>query len=233
MNFKIESYKDILTNNYDAILFLNGELPNKKEIISLKTEINKGLSTNKLKPDNRKAALIAIDGAANHLFEINLIPDIIIGDLDSYENKFNKTQVEVIQIENQEQSDLEKAFYYCQSKKYRKILMLGTMGGEVDHILNNFSIIKKFANTFELTLINDKNIGLVLKTNLYQFYSKKNQKISLIPLTKAILSTKGLKWELDNEVLEFGIREGARNISISEEFQINISEGNLILFVNF
>jgi thiamine pyrophosphokinase len=57
-----------------------------------------------------------------------------------------------------------------------------------------------------------------------------NEIISLIPLPEARISTKNLKWELSNEKLELGIREGARNESIAEFIEIHVHKGELLLY---
>jgi len=54
--------------------------------------------------------------------------------------------------------------------------------------------------------------------------------ISLIPFPHARLSTNGLKWELEEEVLELSIREGARNRAVSTSLSIKLHEGRLLFF---
>jgi hypothetical protein len=39
-------------------------------------------------------------------------------------------------------------------------------------------------------------------------------------------------WELNNEILELGVREGARNIAIKQDISLIISEGELLLFLD-
>ncbi|MCX6164699.1 MAG: thiamine diphosphokinase, partial [Ignavibacteriae bacterium] len=50
-----------------------------------------------------------------------------------------------------------------------------------------------------------------------------------MPLAKGI-KTKGLKYKLDYEDLEFGIREGTLNTPISNEIKIEFASGDLLLF---
>ena len=61
---------------------------------------------------------------------------------------------------------------------------------------------------------------------------KENEIVSLIPQTKAKLSTDGLVWELDNETLELGVREGARNLTFKKEISIEIHKGSILLFID-
>jgi thiamine pyrophosphokinase len=69
------------------------------------------------------------------------------------------------------------------------------------------------------------SISIRMKTGI-------NETISLIPQPIAFLKTKNLQWELNNEALELGVREGARNRAISDEIEIKIISGEILLFVN-
>jgi hypothetical protein len=54
----------------------------------------------------------------------------------------------------------------------------------------------------------------------------------LIPQPYAALRTDNLLWELRDEPLTLGMREGARNRATAERVRILISAGEYFLFVN-
>jgi len=56
--------------------------------------------------------------------------------------------------------------------------------------------------------------------------------ISIIPQSTALLKTKNLNWELNNELLELGVREGARNQAIDSQIDIDILSGSILLFID-
>lgn len=56
--------------------------------------------------------------------------------------------------------------------------------------------------------------------------------ISIIPQPFVKLSTKNLLWNLNNETLELGSREGARNVATDNYISINILEGSILLFID-
>jgi thiamine pyrophosphokinase len=61
----------------------------------------------------------------------------------------------------------------------------------------------------------------------------KGQIVSLIPLGKVEgITTKGLKFPLNDETLEIGFREGASNAILQKQFSIEIKNGILLVFVN-
>lgn len=198
-------------DNFDAILALNGNLPE----ISFFESIN--------------STLIAADGAANNLLSINIIPDFIIGDLDSFDKNYKLNKTKIIQIDDQDTNDFEKCLIWCSKNNKHKILIIGFHGGELEHSINNISVFKKYAKKLELTILDNDRYGIFVDQSFYSNFNS-NEIISIIPLPSALLRTKGLVWELDNTLLELGIKEGARNRTKIDFVEINIISGQFLLF---
>ena len=60
-----------------------------------------------------------------------------------------------------------------------------------------------------------------------------NKTISLIPLTNITnINTKGLKWELIKENLNYGFINGISNIALQNDIEINIDNGELLVISN-
>ena len=208
---------DRYNNNYDAIVFLNGDLPSK--------QITDRFVSKKI---------LAADGASSHLFRNNIVPDIIIGDLDSINidliaSDFDRNKI--IQDTNQENTDFEKILIYCIGHDINRILVLGIHGGEIDHTLNNLSIIKKFNKRLDLWIFDSDKYGF-LADESFKISAKTNEMISLIPFPAARITTGNLKWNLNNEILELGIRDGARNRATNDEVTVDIHDGSLFCFVS-
>jgi len=83
-----------------------------------------------------KGHLVAVDGGANAL-PADLIPDIIIGDLDSLNNQERlATQTRLVQVDDQNSTDLEKAIRYCLDHKFpQPFVCIGFIGGRFDQTL--------------------------------------------------------------------------------------------------
>jgi thiamine pyrophosphokinase len=202
--------------NFDVFICLNGRLSQKIPFLK-KDEL-----------------IIAADGAFKKLLKINLIPDIVIGDFDSIGNydKSEYLDTEFIFDPDQETNDFEKILNYCLKRKLKDILIFGINGGQLEHTLNNLSVMMKFSDKLDLKIYDRSRIGYIIN-NHQTISTDQNEIISLIPLPKSKLSTKNLKWSLENEVLELGNREGARNLSIGENVEIDIKEGKILLFYDF
>lgn len=202
---------------FDCIVALDGNLPLNKLIKSLGS-----------------IPILAADGAAISLFKKNIKVDYVIGDLDTFwssplSSSFEKEKI--IHLPSQEVNDFEKTLNFADSLNYKNLLIIGFHGGELEHTLNNWSVLKKYLRKLNLCLLDRNRYGIPLSKSC-SFYAFQNEMISLIPQPKARLSTVNLKWKLTNETLELGTREGARNIAISEKVTIKIHSGELLLFLD-
>lgn len=194
---------------YRSILCLNGELPNENFFRS------------------RGLPIIAADGAANQLVQSNIMPDMIIGDLDSV-NKAILKNCASIYAPNQDSSDYQKCLAYLESQQLLPAIVVGLQGGYLDHILNNINI---FLQTNSLCYA-PPLLGFTLqKGNHSVVVKEKNTKISLFGLPQAIVSAQALKWPLHRELLTFPGHNACLNRSKQDTVQITVHKGQLLVLV--
>lgn len=178
--------------------------------------------------------IIAADGGANQLPENDIDPEVIIGDLDSVSLKvlkyYKRLNKEIIKISEQETTDFEKALNFCISKKITKLNVFGAVSERPDHTLNNFSILKRYYRSIDVTLYSNE-FEICFIDRFIDFEYKKNSIVSLMPFPKATsVITKGLKYKLSEEDLALGKREGSLNESNAEKVRISFRKGDLLIF---
>jgi thiamine pyrophosphokinase len=99
-----------------------------------------------------------------------------------------------------------------------------------DHTLNNFSILKRYYKRADIKLITEEFEIYFIEKNCKINY-KRGEIISLLAIPRADnITTTGLEYSLQNESLEFGVREGTLNKSVSEKITIRFKTGNILLF---
>ena len=202
-----------------AAIFLNGSHPSVKIVKKLLKE---------------HCHIVAADGGANYLHSKKIIPDVIIGDMDSLSNQaseyFRKKDVKTIKIKEQETTDFEKSLNYCRSAGFNEVNVLGATSNRPDHTMNNFSVMKRFRNYFDVKIFTDE-YEIFYAAKKVGFTYRKNETLSMMAMPKAVgVSTKGLKYKLNEETLEFGIREGSLNESVSQKITISYKSGTLLIF---
>lgn len=175
--------------------------------------------------------VIAADGAANKLADIGIIPDYIIGDMDSFDGDDTLVFQNSVILSNpdQETNDFEKILRFALEKKFERLLVAGFHGGELEHTLNNWSVFIRFARHLNLCIYDKDRYGIVANSSL-KLKTIPNEIISLIPQPEAVITTHNLRWALNKEQLKLGSREGARNRATADEISIEIHSGEILIF---
>ena len=194
--------------NTKTVLCLNGDLPNNRQFFANKF-------------------IVATDGAADKLIKMNITPMVIIGDLDSVENS-DYHDIEMVHLPDQNQSDFQKALKYMSQRKLLPTVVCGANGGFIDHILHNINVILQN----ECVFYSPPLIGQVLQGPATMNFSLSfNTKLSLLGMPKAKIRTSGLKWELDDAMLEFPGSNSCFNRTVNENISIEVLEGKLLLLI--
>ena len=211
-------YKCTFKNkNFDCVICLNADMPDAVRLEKIK-----------------HLPILAADGAALRLMKLGITPDFVIGDLDSFfENDLSKNYCcdKIIHLPDQNSNDFEKILNFAICKKMTNCLIIGFHGGELEHTLNNWSVLMKYSNKLNLCLLDRGRYGIPISNSII-FPTKKDEMISLIPQTEVVLTSKNLVWELHREPLKLGWREGARNRSKNSIVHLFIHQGELLLFID-
>ena len=190
---------------YCSVLCLDGELP---------LEFLK----------QTRLPLIAADEAANTLIADGLQPSAIVGDCDSVRAELLE-QYPHICDRSQDTTDFEKAFAYLKKESLLPTIVVGLSGGCLDRILSNVFI---FSQTDALFL-SDTLIGFAL-TGKRTFDWVVDTKVSLFGCPSAIVTSQGLKWELNRTELSFGGFQSCSNRICTSPLTLEV-EGKILVFV--
>ena len=173
--------------------------------------------------------IIAVDSGIEHLLNLSLDPNTLIGDLDSISKKsldeVKKNGVKILAFNsNKDQTDFELALNYLEEAEKSKVYIIGGESGEIDHLISIFLLIpsKSFFENI-IWLYGDKRIIFRQKLELN---IKKLTKFSVIPLTDLTnLSIDGAEWNLDNKDIQFGETLTLRNNTNEEQLNIRCDKG--------
>ena len=173
--------------------------------------------------------IIAVDSGIEHLLNLSLNPNTLIGDLDSISKKsldeVKKNGVKILAFNsNKDQTDFELALNYLEEAEKSKVYIIGGESGEIDHLISIFLLIpsKSFFENI-IWLYGDKRIIFRQKLELN---IKKLTKFSIIPLSDLTnLSIDGAEWNLDNKDIQFGETLTLRNSTNEEQLNIRCDKG--------
>ena len=173
-----------------------------------------------------KGSKLVLDHFKNQTFKQ---PDLIAcssqQSLQNCKNSFTSPQTEFVKYEDDSKTDVAKCVEIIKKMNYDKpVLVLGSFDG-------NFGEMASLLHT--ALQHNDMRICLLDDRNFTTWVFPENKKIltpqictthmcGLIPLIKPVtLTTKGLKWDLDNTTLAMGVFISTSNEIAAPEIEID------------
>jgi len=178
------------------------------------------------------STVVAIDAGALILEQLGLEPDLIVGDMDSVAGaleRFTSRGVAAIVEPDQGLNDLEKGLAWAHRQGIRSLTVIGVGGGMFDHAINNISILARWSALIDITIVDRLSVATPVR-DVRRFRVRAGERVSLIPLPSARLTTEGLMWELIDELLELGVREGASNCAVDAEVVVRVHDGCVLVF---
>lgn len=181
--------------------------------------------------------IICADGGLRNAETLGLSPDLIVGDMDSYNGDLSKFSCKIISFSSEkDKTDTELALEYANQFSPQEIIIVGALGKRVDHALGNiYLLLKGFATKTPVIIIDSyQRIDVVWK-DLYINSGNPGDIISLIPLTSEVcgIITSGLKYSLNDENLYLGQTRGISNEIVNIPSSITIKSGLLLVIRNF
>jgi thiamine pyrophosphokinase len=200
-----------MNDKKNVSVILNGQMPTDDTIINQITNSD---------------YIIAVDGSANKLFDIEIIPDVIIGDLDSLQNINNKN-IELVKTPNQNKTDFRKTLEWCIEKNILNISIFGISGESEDHFLGNYYTLSDFGEKISWKAFTDFSVISPCIGNK-KFESFKGQKVSLFCMKgSSIVNSENLEYPLQSYHLKPS-DDAVRNLSLEDHFTIESTTTILI-----
>ena len=197
-----------------AVLVANGEKPVSNYAKQLIKEIN-------LK--------ICVDSNLSIFRELDIEPDIIIGDLDTVDINKSSSKSTIVNEEDQNKTDLEKSLDYCIAQNIKDIYIIGATGERDDHSLANIMIAQQYSDTLNIEMISNF-FQIFFVNGSKEILEKKSRNLSMISLiADNKITTSGLEYNLSDQKLN-SFSHGISNRIISDKCLIKAKE-KLILFI--
>jgi len=170
-----------------------------------------------------RGSVVAADGGADVCLEAGIMPDAVIGDMDSISDLAAwRERTKVFRLDEQDTPDFEKCLY---STRAPVTVALGMTGGRLDHTLAALDSASRyaadrhilFADTHDLALAVSGDISLVLEPG---------ERFSVHPLGDVTFArSSGLEYPLDGLTLSPGTRTGTSNAATRERVEIDVAPG--------
>lgn len=172
--------------------------------------------------------VICADGGLAHAKKMGVVPNLTVGDFDSYKGEVTG-EVRRFKPEK-DYTDSDIAVKAAIEKGFDEILLLAASGTRLDHTLANIGLLEYILlNGKKGTLIDDNNIVTVINCDSV-IERREGWHLSLIPIgaVKGV-TLENLKYPLDDYTLEFSQARAVSNEFTDKNAVIRIKEGSLIV----
>lgn len=142
--------------------------------------------------------MVAADGGALVLHARGIMPEAVIGDLDSLPDVVLSDYAgRIHRIAEQETVDFEKVIQRVQSPL---MVGVGFLGGRMDHTMATMNVLVRHASR-PIFLLSDVDVFFALNQGLHEMELEPGTRLSILPMAETGISATGLAWPLEKAVL--------------------------------
>ena len=184
--------------------------------------------------------IICADSGASHVNAIGVIPQVIIGDMDSLTpvmlDYFRERGSKIIRYpEAKDETDTQLALEYGFGMAPDEIYLFGAIGTRIDHTIANVSLlVSGVKKGIHIKLIDEWCEAFIVSCeNVIE--GEIGQTVSLLPLSDVVkgITLDGFEFPLKNGVMEIGMPYGISNRLTAARGVISVSAGYLLVIRYF
>jgi thiamine pyrophosphokinase len=179
--------------------------------------------------------ILCADGGYDHAEAAGIKPDMLIGDLDSITVPNDPAIQTLIFPSEKDDTDTGICLQTALDKGFRDILIIGGLGGRLDHTMSNIQLITGKCHLADCISIRDKSNSCTVITNgSITLPCIKNQYVSIFSMSEKStgVTTSGLKYPLTDAVMVYGSTLGTSNEIIDDQATISVKDGRLLVITS-
>jgi thiamine pyrophosphokinase len=185
---------------------------------------------------SRADLLIAADGGGNALYTREIIPHMIVGDLDSLSDAaqaaFRTAGVDIMRFPAaKDETDLELAFLAAIERGATQIDVLGALGGRWDQGLANVALLALPELRGRRVRLLDRDQEAFLVQDAAAISGRVGDTVSLLPIGGDAhgITTQGLQYPLTAATLHFERSRGVSNVLTATPAYVTLQAGRLLV----
>lgn len=192
-----------------------------------------------------RTSVICADRGFDHAMLLGLSPDLVVGDMDSVSSAGRSAARDLgsrleVHPSRKDATDTEIAVDHALSMGAGQILILGALGGRVDHELANLMLLVKIAMAGRQAEALD-NLCRVLavvadsEPATARIAASPGDLFTIIPVSGECrgVSLSGLEYPLTNATLPIGLARGVSNVFTAAEATVSLEKGAMLVIVTF
>ena len=179
--------------------------------------------------------VICADGGYSFAKAAGIVPQLIIGDFDSYADIL-PSECELIRlIPEKDDTDTLHCVNVALERGFRNFLLLGATGGRLDHSMANLCVLEYLYEHGAMGILLSPCERIELLCDSTQHYHGfRGKTFSVFPFgcNSVTLSYTGAKYPLVRDTLTHSLSMGISNIFISNDASITVHNGLALVIIN-
>ena len=207
-----------------TVILANGEFPSSEQTAVLLRQADR---------------IICCDGAAERLLAAGIVPDLIVGDMDSLPLPLQERFAGIIRPDkDQETNDLTKAFKAAVDPLPEAIHILGATGKREDHTMANVSLLADYAAELagsgcDIDMITESGVFRAFCAKDAVFSCPAGLEVSIFAFDNSLrISCEGLLYDTSKVAFDT-LWKATLNKSLSESFSLHLNHpAKVIVFIS-
>lgn len=176
--------------------------------------------------------VICADGGYHAAKRTGVVPRLLVGDFDSYRGELPQ-DIEIIRLPV-EKDDTDMMFCVKEGirRGYDAFLLLGGLGGRLDHTIANLSALLYLAKHGMTAVLSDEqNEAVMALDGEFVIENRKGELMSLFPFggEDCCVSYEGLMYPLSKATLHSDFPLGVSNCVLTDRAVVHIHKGPVLL----
>ena len=179
--------------------------------------------------------IIAADGGTRHALSVSVVPQVVIGDLDSLADddreQLDRSGVQLIVYPtHKDYTDLELAVRYARGQQATEIIIFGALGGRWDQSLANVMLLAAPELAQVPTRLVDHSLSVQVIRDRAEIAGRVGDTLSLIALTGDAhgVTIEGCEYPLHEAALPLGATLGISNVFAQPAAKITVRQGLIL-----
>jgi thiamine pyrophosphokinase len=168
---------------------------------------------------------VAADGGADRLYDADIAPAAVIGDLDSLSDQSRVAFADLLYpSSDQNTTDFQKAVRAINAPL---ILAVGFLGGRLDH---TFAVLNTLIQERlgHVILLSEDDVCFCAPQGEFELKLPPTTRVGLLPMGAARVETKGLRWDIKDAAMATDGFMSTSNETVSEVLHMHVM-GRLLI----
>ncbi|WP_314961237.1 thiamine diphosphokinase [Peptostreptococcus stomatis] len=189
---------------------------------------------------NTYELIIAVDGGANHLYRLGIMPNYILGDLDSIEDDireyYEASDVVFKKLPTKKnETDAELAVWLVEEVGLLGIDIYAALGGRIDHELANIQLLYYILDRgMYPRIISEHEEIYILKNDEMTLKGNVGDIVSILPIRGDArgITLVNMEYSVEELDLKYSVTRGISNVMVAQDAYINVRDGCLLVIKN-